>query len=309
MAGINQNVLYGSNVDFTGSFPVSGQVNINGELLVGSTVAPFIRSYVPTGSNGLVVNAGPGTIDFTLANIPNSVLQNSLITISAGNGLAGGGPVSLGNSLPISLSTPVAVANGGTGVNTFANTSALITTGTSSTGAVQNIASVATGQVLTSAGTSTIPAWSATPSVTSITLSGGSALSAYTTGTFTPAIAFGGSSTGVTYTTQLGKYWKIGAVVYINIVITLSSKGSQTGSATITGLPFTIANDSMINLATTEAGVGTFPTGTTALVTEFAANTTTMNCAAYGASNLAAVTNTTFTNTSVWRVSGFYWTS
>lgn len=308
MAGINQNVLYGSNVDFTGSFPVSGQVNINGELLVGSTVAPFIRSYVPTGSNGLVVNTGQGTLDFTLANVPNGVLQNSSITISAGNGLAGGGTVSLGNSLPISLSTPVIVANGGTGVNTFANTSALITTGTSSTGSVQNIASVATGQVLTSAGTSTIPAWSATPSVTSITLSGGSALSAYTTGTFTPALNFGGSTTGITYTLQFGKYWKIGNMVFINITITLSSKGAQTGTANFTGLPFTSNNDTNSFQILAVDSNATMPASCTAFFSYIGPNGTTVGIAAYGSTTSTDLSNTQFANTTFWRCSGFYWT-
>ncbi len=129
------------------------------------------------------------------------------------------------------------VAGGGTGVVTFANTSALITTGTTSTGAVQNIASVATGQVLVSAGTSTLPAWSAAPAVTSVTLGGGTALANYLQGTFTPAIAFGGAATGVTYTTQTASYTRIGNTIFFSIVLTLSNKGSSVGAATITGLP------------------------------------------------------------------------
>jgi len=99
MPGTFGDVIYGLNVDFSGSSPVSGNININGELLVGATVSPFIRPYVPTGSNGLIVNTGPGTIDFSLANIPNSALQNKTI------GLIGdpfinisGSPIALGSS-------------------------------------------------------------------------------------------------------------------------------------------------------------------------------------------------------------------
>ena len=102
MAGFDNDVVYGTNVDFTGTFPVSGQVNQDGELLVGATTAPFIRSYVPTGSNGLVVNTGPGTIDFDLSNIPNSALQHSSITINTSGTLTGGGTVGLGGTLNIS---------------------------------------------------------------------------------------------------------------------------------------------------------------------------------------------------------------
>jgi hypothetical protein len=101
VAGINQDVIYGVNVDFTGTFPVSGQMNLDGELLVGATTAPFIRSYVPTGSNGLVVNTGPGTLDFSLSSIPNTALANSTINVIAGTGLTGGGVTSLGGSVTL----------------------------------------------------------------------------------------------------------------------------------------------------------------------------------------------------------------
>lgn len=61
----------------------------------------------------------------------------------------------------------------------------------------------------------------------------------YEEGTWTPVVNFGGATTGITYTTQLGTYTKIGRVVIAHINIVLSSKGSATGNATITGVPFT----------------------------------------------------------------------
>ena len=103
MPGIDNSVLFADNIDFSGNFPVSGEINLNGELLVGANIAPFIRPYVPTGSNGLVVNTGQGTIDFNLANIPNSALQHSSVTVTAGAGLSGGGTVSLGGTITIAL--------------------------------------------------------------------------------------------------------------------------------------------------------------------------------------------------------------
>jgi hypothetical protein len=60
----------------------------------------------------------------------------------------------------------------------------------------------------------------------------------YEEGTFDFGIAFGGSSTGVTYTNRQGKYTKIGNQVFVIGRIDLSSKGAEVGSATITGLPF-----------------------------------------------------------------------
>ena len=61
----------------------------------------------------------------------------------------------------------------------------------------------------------------------------------YEEGTWTPGIAFGGGATGVTYGTQTGTYVKVGRLVQFQGRITLTSKGSSTGVATITGLPFT----------------------------------------------------------------------
>ena len=63
----------------------------------------------------------------------------------------------------------------------------------------------------------------------------------YEEGNWTPVLKFGGGTTGITYNTQIGRYTKIGRLVQVNITIYLSSKGSSTGVATITGLPFATA--------------------------------------------------------------------
>ena len=63
----------------------------------------------------------------------------------------------------------------------------------------------------------------------------------YEEGTWTMGVSFGNASVGVTYTANLGTYTKIGRQVTVNGYLTLSSKGSSTGTARITGLPFTIA--------------------------------------------------------------------
>jgi hypothetical protein len=64
----------------------------------------------------------------------------------------------------------------------------------------------------------------------------------YEEGTWTPALAFGGGSTGITYNERSGSYVKIGRVVYAWMSIYLTNKGSSTGSAQINGLPFTGTN-------------------------------------------------------------------
>jgi hypothetical protein len=65
----------------------------------------------------------------------------------------------------------------------------------------------------------------------------------YEEGTFTPVLNFGGGTTGITYTQQFGGYTKIGNIVHIKMRIKLSSKGSSTGDAQITGLPFAPADN------------------------------------------------------------------
>ena len=59
----------------------------------------------------------------------------------------------------------------------------------------------------------------------------------YETGTWTPALKFGGGTTGLTYKNTRGVYTKIGSLVTIHGFFELTAKGSSSGSATIT-LPF-----------------------------------------------------------------------
>ena len=66
-------------------------------------------------------------------------------------------------------------------------------------------------------------------------------LDGYEEGTFTPGLTFGGGSTGLTWLSQAAYYTKIGRVIFAQIQIALTAKGSSTGSAVITGLPFTAA--------------------------------------------------------------------
>ena len=60
----------------------------------------------------------------------------------------------------------------------------------------------------------------------------------YEEGTWTPGFAFGGGTTGITYSEQNGNYTKIGGFVFASYNISISSKGSSSGQASLTGLPF-----------------------------------------------------------------------
>ena len=75
------------------------------------------------------------------------------------------------------------------------------------------------------------------------------ALDDYEEGAWTMGVSFGGASAGVTTLANTGTYTKIGRQVTAVGYIALTSKGSSTGQARVTGLPFTIANGSSFEAA------------------------------------------------------------
>lgn len=77
----------------------------------------------------------------------------------------------------------------------------------------------------------------------------------YEEGTFTPALLFGGAQVDMTTSSAIGRYTKIGNKVLFLIYIVLTAKGSSTGNATISGLPFTSASSVLNPLASYFASV------------------------------------------------------
>jgi len=67
----------------------------------------------------------------------------------------------------------------------------------------------------------------------------GNTLDDYEEGTFTPTLNFDGGTTGIAYSSQLGLYTKVGRKVTVTTNIALTNKGSSTGNAFISGMPFT----------------------------------------------------------------------
>lgn len=127
----------------------------------------------------------------------------------------------------LNTQNPIEVAKGGSGLAS-ATAYAVLCGGTTATAALQSIASVGTsGQLLTSNGAGALPTFQ-------------TLLASATS--WTPALSFGGGSTGITYTTQTGWYFNLGALYVIRCEIVLSNKGSSTGAALITGLPALPAN-------------------------------------------------------------------
>ena len=65
----------------------------------------------------------------------------------------------------------------------------------------------------------------------------------YEEGTWTPGMTFGGGNTGLTFGSAGGTYTKIGRLVYCQVVLAFSNKGTSTGNVRLTGLPFTVGNE------------------------------------------------------------------
>jgi hypothetical protein len=77
---------------------------------------------------------------------------------------------------------------------------------------------------------------------TQVASSDANTLDDYEEGTFTPGLTFGGASVGMVGSLFNGRYTKVGRTVAVNGIILLTAKGTSTGTALITGLPFTSSN-------------------------------------------------------------------
>ena len=123
-----------------------------------------------------------------------------------------------------------------------------------------------------------------------------------TTAAFTPVLSFGGATTGITYGTQLGQYYRFGNLVYFYLNITLTSNGEATGAAAVT-LPLTAASayNVLINILVS-SGV--------TVVAPFMGRTVgaaaSMQLTDYNAGAIAVMDHTDFTDTANFQLAGWY---
>lgn len=120
--GFQNDVLFAQNVDFTNTFASTGkataQVTSDGQLLMGSTIAPNIRVNTLTAGPGITITNGAGTITISSAggsvNIDSIAVQTGIspaVPDNAGLLTFNGGTVSAGTN---------PVRTNGTGLNTMA---------------------------------------------------------------------------------------------------------------------------------------------------------------------------------------------
>lgn len=208
-------------------------------------------------------------------------------------------------------SIPVPISEGGTGQTTktaaFDALSPTTTRGDLIARGASSNGRLAVGAALSFLGSDgTDPLWRSAANTRSDLGLGTAALTSYTEGTFTPAVTFGGGSTGLTYTTRVGSYIKIGKLVNIIITIQINSNGTSTGDVQITGLPFATAN-----VANQFASINSaYWQGMSSIVSPIMAvpnvNSTVMALVMGGASTAAAVNEGNWPDSGMVTLGGFY---
>lgn len=255
----------------------------NHGVLIGAATTAI--SQTAAGTTGQVLTgvtgsdpvwASPAASSISITGDTGGALTGNAFTFTGGTtGLKFGGATSTET-----LSGTLVVANGGTGATSL--TGILTGNGTSTVtanavtqhgvliGGASNAASslgvAATGTVL-SGNTAADPSFTATPSVTSIALSGGSALSTFTDWTtFTPTVTGASTAGTTTYVTQAGTYSRIGNMVFISFSVTYSA-ATGTGNLLIGGLPFTsnAAANGVYTGSVLDVGL-VWPAGTTSIL-------------------------------------------
>ena len=204
----------------SGTFNINtaGQPVVTGTV-ISSTAFNALTSDLGTGLSTAITKDGQTT---ATARIPfaagiNSSLVTDATSTTTGSIITAGG-VGIAKALYVGTTANIA------GASTFAavNASTLVTT-----------TSIGVGNVTLSGSGSGVQ-FPATQSAST----NANTLDDYEEGTWTVTLAFGGGSTGIVYGGRTGTYVKVGSMVMARCAVDISSKGSSTGTATITGFPF-----------------------------------------------------------------------
>lgn len=116
---------------------------------------------------------------------------------------------------------------------------------------------------------------------------------------WTPALAIGGASTGITYALAAGVYeYLSNGVVLLNFLITLLSKGALTGAVTITGLPVSSNGTYGGSGSGVIANYGNMASLTGPMIVTDSISSSVLTLLQSISSGLGTVTNANLTNTS-----------
>jgi hypothetical protein len=200
MSGVNTHKFQSTEPDGAQPLQIQPQRDWNDEhLFAGSTTGGLLAydSAQSDHANWVAPAAGAGQIlrsraagslpVWSALTIPDTVAQGDLVVGTAANVAGVVADVAVGSVLvsggvgavpawsatpsltSLALATPLGVGSGGTGFATYAIGDLLYASGAA---ALSKLADVAAGSVLVSGGVGAAPAWSAGPSVTSLTLGG-----------------------------------------------------------------------------------------------------------------------------------------
>ena len=130
----------------------------------------------------------------------------------------------------------------------------------------------------------------------------------YEEGSWTPSIAFGGGSTGITYDAgqRSGSYTKIGRLVFITCVVGLTSKGSSTGAAWLDNLPFVVASANENYSALSFSYFDTMTFADFVMMRVVASSNYAILTQTTNAGVNSGITSSNFSNSTFLRISGCY---
>lgn len=218
----------------------------------GANLSPSNGGIVYTNASTMAILAGTATANLPLLSGASAAPSWGAFALSLGGALTTAGALTLtgafGATFAFTNTTSVTFPTSGTlatisqiptgaALTATPDTNVTISLGGSPSTALLNAASITlgwTGQLSIARGGTGISSFG-TGVQTALgqnTLgSGGIALSTDTT--WTPSLKFGGATTGITYTKQVGQYSQVGNTIVFSMFIVLSSKGSATGNASI----------------------------------------------------------------------------
>ncbi len=128
----------------------------------------------------------------------------------------------------------------------------------------------------------------------------------FATGSWTPALDFGGATTGITYSGATGIYVVVGKLVFVQGVLILTSKGSATGNASVSGLPITSAASQFAWLTLAWQNMTSSYVNMSGFVSTSVTTISLRGITAASTQNVTNVTNAGFANNTILYIHGTY---
>ena len=127
-------------------------------------------------------------------------------------------------------------------------------------------------------------------------------------GTWSPGLTFGGGSTGMSITGSIGNWRRVGKLCHFSCRFVVNAKGTSTGEAVFSGLPYTAKNNgsSYYDAEMLQVGASGMLSLTSAVYARINQNATTGSLYHAAATGDDPLEDTNFTNGAVIRISGTY---